>query len=323
MVKLQNTLTRPYTFTGKGLHTGKVSTITVRPAPADTGIRFHRIDLGESAFVDALAENVSSTARSTTISSGTASVMTIEHLLSALTGLDIDNALVEIDGPEVPILDGSAKPYIDAIVPDGVETQSVPRHYVEIDREFHITNDKGAKVKIEPADEVSYDILVDFNSRVMGVQTAHWDPSVNYGREIGTCRTFCFFHEIEFLLQNNLIKGGDVDNALVIVEHPVSEEQVRSIAESIGRPEVRVAENGYLSNVTLRFANECARHKLLDLMGDLRLCGGFLKARVTAEKAGHSINTSIARQIREYKTRQHKTRQYDKHSSVGLRPSER
>lgn len=300
MTKFQNTLTRSYTFSGKGLHTGKISTITINPAAPDTGIRFLRTDLGPDAFVDALAENVSSTARSTTVSCGDASVMTIEHLLSAMTGLDVDNVLVEIDGPEVPILDGSAKPYIDEIAPDGVAVQDKERKYIEIDREFCLTNEKGAKVLISPAEDFSYDIKIDFNSRVMGVQTAHWDSAVDYKAQIGVCRTFVFFHEIEFLLKNNLIKGGDVDNALVIVEHPVSEEQVCTIAESIGRPALRVADNGYLTNAELRFENECARHKLLDLIGDLRLCGGFLKAKVTAEKAGHTINTAIAKEVRKY-----------------------
>lgn len=300
MTKFQNTLTRSYTFSGKGLHTGKISTITINPAAPDTGIRFLRTDLGPDAFVDALAENVSSTARSTTVSCGDASVMTIEHLLSAMTGLDVDNVLVEIDGPEVPILDGSAKPYIDEIAPDEVAVQDKERKYIEIDREFCLTNEKGAKVLVSPAEDFSYDIKIDFNSRVMGVQTAHWDAEVDYKTQIGVCRTFVFFHEIEFLLKNNLIKGGDVDNALVIVEHPVSEEQVRTIAESIGRPALRVADNGYLTNAELRFENECARHKLLDLIGDLRLCGGFLKAKVTAEKAGHTINTAIAKEVRKY-----------------------
>lgn len=300
MTKFQNTLTRSYTFSGKGLHTGKFSTITINPAAPDTGIRFLRTDLGPDAFVDALAENVSSTARSTTVSCGEASVMTIEHLISAMTGLDIDNALVEIDGPEVPILDGSAKPYITAIAPDGVAVQDVERKYIEIDREFSLTNDKGAKVFIQPAEDFSYDIKIDFNSHVIGVQTAHWDDTVDYKTQIGVCRTFVFFHEIEFLLKNNLIKGGDVDNALVIVEYPVSDEQLRNISESICRPELRVAENGYLSNAELRFENECSRHKLLDLIGDLRLCGGFLKAKITAEKAGHTINTAVAKEVRKY-----------------------
>lgn len=273
--------------------------MTIKPAPADTGIRFRRTDLGEDAYVDALAENVSNTARSTTISNGKASVSTIEHIMSALTGMGVDNALIDIDNVEVPILDGSAKPYIEAIWKDGFEQQEAPRRYIEIKETIEIRNDeKGSVVRIEPAEEFSYEIKIDFNSRVLGVQTARWDGSISYPEEIGTCRTFVFFHELEFLLNNGLVKGGDVDNAIVIVEHPVTEAQVTRISGLFNVPALKVREDGYLSNLVLRFPNECARHKLLDLIGDLRLAGGFLKARITAEKSGHGINTTAAKQVR-------------------------
>lgn len=273
--------------------------MTIKPAPADTGIRFRRTDLGEDAYVDALAENVSNTARSTTISNGKASVSTIEHIMSALTGMGVDNALIDIDNVEVPILDGSAKPYIEAIWKDGFEQQEAPRRYIEIKETIEIRNDeKGSVVRIEPAEEFSYEIKIDFNSRVLGVQTASWDDSISYPEEIGTCRTFVFFHEVEFLLNNGLVKGGDVDNAIVIVEHPVTEAQVTRVSGLFNVPALKVREDGYLSNLVLRFPNECARHKLLDLIGDLRLAGGFLKARITAEKSGHGINTTAAKQVR-------------------------
>ena len=274
--------------------------MTIKPAAADTGIVFRRTDIGEDAKVPALAEYVSSTARSTTISSGEATVGTIEHVLSALTGMGVDNAEIDIDNVEVPILDGSAKPYIDAIWKDGFQEQDAPRRYVELKETIEVRNDeKGSVVRIEPAEEFSYDIKVDFNSRVLGVQNARWDDSVVYAEEVGVCRTFVFFHEIEFLFKNNLVKGGDVDNAIVIVEHPVTEEQINHISQLFNVPALQVREDGYLSNLHLRFANECARHKLLDLIGDLRLAGGFLKAKVTAEKAGHGINTSAAKKVRE------------------------
>jgi UDP-3-O-[3-hydroxymyristoyl] N-acetylglucosamine deacetylase/3-hydroxyacyl-[acyl-carrier-protein] dehydratase len=250
--------------------------------------------------VDALAEFVSNTARSTTIANGEVSVATIEHVLSALTGMGVDNALIDIDNIEVPILDGSAKPYIDAIWADGFQQQDAPRRYIEIKKTIEIRNEeKGSLVRIEPAEEFSYDIMVDFNSRVLGVQHAQWNSSVTYAEEIGTCRTFVFFHEIEFLFNNGLVKGGDVDNAIVIVEHPVTEEQVNHMSQLFNVPALTVREDGYLSNLVLRFPNECARHKMLDLIGDLRLAGGFLKAKVTAEKAGHGINTQAAKAIRE------------------------
>ena len=298
-MQFQQTVKKGYSFEGKGLHTGKVAKMTINPAPADTGIRFRRTDIGEDAFVDALAENVSNTARSTTISQGEASVSTIEHVMSALTGMGVDNAIIDIDNIEVPILDGSAKPYVDAIWADGFRQQDAPRRYIEIKETIEVTNEKGSVVRIEPAEEFSYDIKIDFNSRVLGVQHATWDSSVIYPEQIGTCRTFVFFHEIEFLFKNGLVKGGDVDNAIVIVEHPVTDEQVQNMSALFNVPALKVREDGYLSNLVLRFPNECARHKLLDLIGDLRLAGGFLKAKVTAEKAGHGINTTAAKSIRQ------------------------
>ena len=274
--------------------------MVVMPAPVDTGLVFRRVDLEGCPEVEALAENVSNTARSTTISKGQASVSTIEHILSALTGMGVDNAYIEIDNVEVPILDGSAKPYIEAMWADGFEQQDAPRRYIEINETIEIRNDEtGSVVRIEPADEFSYDIMVDFNSRVLGVQHAIWNPSVVYAEEIGVCRTFVFFHEIEFLFKNGLVKGGDVDNAIVIVEHPVTPEQVQNMSKLFNIPALEVREDGYLSNLVLRYPNECSRHKLLDLIGDLRLSGGFLKAKVTAEKSGHGINTEAARKIRE------------------------
>ena len=300
-MQFQQTLRKEYTFEGKGLHTGKVAKMTVAPAPVNTGIVFIRTDISSEAAVEAVAENVSNTARSTTISKGEASVATIEHIMSALTGLGVDNAFIYIDNVEVPILDGSAKPYIDAMWQDGVQVQGEPRRYIEIKEAVEVTNDKGSVVRIEPAEEFSYNIKIDFNSRVLGVQNAVWDSSVEYAQEVGVCRTFVFFHELQFLFANNLVKGGDVDNAIVIVEHPVTDEQVQQMSQLFNVPALEVREDGYLSNLVLRFPNECARHKLLDLIGDLRLAGGFLKAKVTAEKAGHGINTSAALKIRTIK----------------------
>ena len=292
---LQRTLRHTYTFEGKGLHTGVHSTMRICPAPENTGVRFKRVDLGEE-YIEAIAENVSGTARSTTISNGRAEVHTIEHVLSALTGMGVDNALVELDAPETPILDGSASLYVKAFAQDGLQEQNAERKYLRPSETIELHDEKsGAWVKIEPADRLSYDIEIDFGSRVLGVQTAHWDESVPYDREIGICRTFVFFHEIEYLFANNLIKGGDVDNAIVIVEHPVSDEQLQRMSASLDKPALKVDSDGYLDNLKLHFPNECGRHKLLDLIGDLRLCGGFLQAKVTAFKPGHTINTKTAK----------------------------
>ena len=271
----QRTLKKAYSFEGKGLHTGVHTHMTILPAPAESGIRFRRTDLEGCPQVEALAQNVSNTARSTTISDGAASAITIEHIMSALTGLGVDNALVELDNAEVPILNGSAEPYVQAILSDGLEDQGVERSYLSIPFALEVKDPKsGAWVRIEPADAPSADITVDFNSPVLGVQSAHWDLDTDYAREIAPCRTFCFYREIEPMLKGGLIKGGDLDNALV------------------------VTDDGYMGDPVLHFQDECGRHKLLDLLGDLRLAGAYLNARITAYKSGHTINTKAAKALR-------------------------
>ena len=295
----QNTLKKSYYFQGKGLHTGTYAHMKLLPAPAGSGISFRRSDLRGKPVIEALAENVSNTARSTTISHNEALVVTIEHIMSALTGLGVDNAVIELDNIEVPILDGSARPYCEAILKDGLEDQGVPRQYIDVPQSLEIRDDRsGSWVRIDPSAAPSAEITVDFNSKILGIQSAHWDQGVNYAREIGVCRTFVFFHEIEYLFRNNLIKGGDVDNAIVIVENPVNEEQLSSISYLFNLPNIRITDEGYLNNLELHFPDECGRHKLLDLLGDLRLAGGYLNARITAYKPGHSINTKAAKALR-------------------------
>lgn len=300
LIMKQKTLAKCYTFEGKGLHTGGYAHMTLKPAQENTGIVFLRTDIGEGARVDAVAENVSNTARSTTISSNGVSVVTIEHLMSALTGLGVDNVLIEIDGAEVPILDGSALPYVKAIVPDGLVEQQCERRFITLKEAIEIKDaESGSYVRVEPADELTYDVTVDFNSRVLGIQDVHWDMGIDYAGEIAPCRTFVFFHELEFLASKGLVKGGDVENAIVIVEHPASDGQVARMSELFGQPKLAVTPEGYLSNLTLRFPDECGRHKLLDLIGDLRLAGGYLQASIKAFKPGHSINTITAKALRE------------------------
>lgn len=274
--------------------------LTINPAPVDTGIVFCRTDISRDSRIEALAEYVSSTDRSTTLTQDNIPVMTVEHLLSALTGMGIDNAIIDLNNIEVPILDGSAKPYIDAVWKDGLQEQDAPRRYIEIDRPITVTSEKtGSSIVITPSDKPSFDVHIDFNSKVLGLQDAHWDVDMDYTQEIGVCRTFVFFHEIEYLFKNNLIKGGDVDNAIVIVEHPVAREQLEHMSQLFNVPMLERCENGYLNNLQLRFANECARHKLLDLIGDFRLAGGFLKAEVKAVRSGHTINTKAAKEVRK------------------------
>lgn len=295
----QRTLAGEFEFRGKGLHTGRTSSMVLRPAPAGTGIIFRRTDLGEEAYVEALAENISSTARSTTISKDEVSVATIEHIMSALTGMGVDNAVIDIDNVEVPILDGSARFYAEAVSTSGTVEQDAPRKYIDLPREIEIKDDKtGSFVRITPSDRPEMNVTIDFGSKVLGVQAAHWDESTDYSKEIAPCRTFVFFHEIAYLFQNNLVKGGDMDNAIVIVEHPVTEAQLSELSALFNVPKLEIRE-GYLNNLQLRFPDECGRHKLLDLIGDMRLAGGYLNAKVTAYKPGHTINSKLTKSIRE------------------------
>ena len=291
----QHTVAAACAFEGKGLHTGVYTHMQVLPAPADAGIRFRRTDLPGAPEIAALAENVTSTARSTTVASDGAEAVTIEHIMSALTGLGIDNAVIELDNKEVPILDGSALPYVRSLKP---LDQGVPRRFINLPYALEVKDPvSGGYVRIEPAAAPRASVTSDFGSKVLGVQTARWDLSTDYAGEIGPCRTFCFFHEIEPLLQGGLIKGGDVDNAIVVVEHPVTETQLSGLARLMGKDRLDV-KGGYLSNLELRFPDECGRHKLLDLLGDLRLAGGWLNAEISAYKAGHTINTKAAKALR-------------------------
>ena len=270
----QHTLKTSYSFEGKGLHTGTFSHMTVMPAAADTGIRFQRTDLPGQPVIEASAKNVTETTRSTTIACGEAEAVTIEHIMSVLTGLGVDNAFIQLDNLEVPILDGSARLYLEAILKDGLQDQGVPRRYIDIPLAIEVRNPQsGSWVRIEPADKPSAQITVDFNSPVLGVQSVSWEEATDYAKEIGPCRTFCFYREIEPMLKGGLIKGGDLSNALV------------------------VTDDGYMGDPVLHFPDECGRHKMLDLLGDIRLAGGYLNARVSAFKPGHFINTQAAKAL--------------------------
>lgn len=296
---MQHTLKREYTFTGKGLHTGVVTSMTLRPAPENHGIRFVRSDIGPLALVRAIASNVTSTARGTTISSGDAAVSTIEHLISAASGLGIDNMLVDIDGPEVPILDGSALPYVNAITADGLQEQSAPRRYLALREPFHWEDgESDACIDILPAEEFSADLTVDFGSRVLGIQRLRYSHQVDYATGIAPCRTFCFFHELEYLASKGLIKGGDMDNAIVIVEHPVDEATLKRMQSYFGVGDLQVHQ-GYLNNLQLHFHDEIVRHKMLDLLGDFALLGAPLLGTIIARKTGHRINTTVCKALLE------------------------
>lgn len=292
----QRTLSRSYTFEGKGLHTGAFTHAVLKPAPEDTGIVFVRTDLGKA--LPALSDNVSLTSRCTLLARDGVSVSTVEHLLSALTGMGVDNALVELDGGEVPILDGSALPFAGAIAADGLKEQDAPRRFISPAAPLEVKLDSsGSWIRIEPADRFSCDLTVDFGTRVPGVQTVHWEDGGDYLGEVAPCRTFVFFNEVRSLASRGLIKGGDVDNAIVIVDPSTPQAEVDALASLMGQPRLGVIPEGYLSNVRLHFPDECARHKLLDLIGDFRLCGGFIRARVTAFKPGHTINSAAVKAV--------------------------
>ncbi len=297
MQKKQQTLAEAISFSGKGLHTGVTVNMTVNPAADNHGIIFRRVDLEGTPSVPALCEYVTDTSRGTTIEKGAAKVSTIEHIVSALWTLGVDNALIDINGPETPIMDGSAREYAAQIERVGVVEQKADRKYYEVtEKQVYTIPDKGVAIIIYPDDEFTVSVHVDYNSKVIGNQYATLDMFNEYKEKIAPCRTFVFLHELEPLLKMNLIKGGDLDNAIVVVENPVSEEQLDHLKKIFGKEDIRVT-GGYLNNLQLRASNELARHKLLDLLGDFALLGMRIKGRVWASRPGHYANTEFMKQL--------------------------
>lgn len=294
----QQTLKAPLTFSGKGLHTGVEVTMTVKPAAINSGIVFRRVDLEGAPVIPALCDYVVDTSRGTTIEQGGARVSTIEHIMSALWTLGVDNAEIEINAPETPIMDGSAREYAAAIVEVGTEEQPAERQYYQVTEKMVYTiPEKGVAIILYPDDEFSVSVHVDYNSKVIGNQYATFIPGDNYASKIAPCRTFVFLHELEPLMKMNLIKGGDLDNAIVVVENPVSEEQFQHLKTIFNKQDIQIT-GGYLNNLELRFNNELARHKLLDLLGDFALLGRRIKGRVWATRPGHFANTEFMKQTK-------------------------
>ena len=293
----QRTLAAPISFEGKGLHTGLQVNMRVCPAEDNTGIVFRRVDLEGCPEVPALCEFVTDTSRGTTIEHGAAKVSTIEHIMSALWTLDVDNAIVEINAPETPIMDGSAREYAARITEVGTIEQSAERKYYEVtEKQVYTLPEKGVAIVLYPDDEFSVSVHVDYNSKVVGNQYSVYNPSDNYTEKIAMCRTFVFLHELEPLMKMNLIKGGDLDNAIVVVENPVSDEQLDHLKKIFGKEDIRIT-GGYLNNQQLRANNELARHKLLDLLGDFALLGMRIKGRVWATRPGHFANTEFMKDL--------------------------
>lgn len=295
----QKTLSDSVSLSGKGLHSGKEVNLTILPSEENSGFRVRRIDLENKPVINLLAENVVNTARGTTLMENGAEIMTVEHCCAALIGFDIDNAIIEVDGPEIPILDGSSKPYIEAFEKVGTKEQQAERTYFEPSEKISYTDEKGAELTIYPAEKFEIDVLIDFNSKVVGHQFATLKNLDEFKFEIARCKTFVFLHELEGLIKMNLIKGGDLDNALVIVEKQMEKEQLDNLAKLFNKQSVEVLPEGYLSNTELEFQNEPARHKLLDVIGDLSLVGKRIKGHVIARKPGHYSNTEFAKQLRK------------------------
>ena len=297
MQNKQQTLGSSISFSGKGLHTGVVVNMTVNPAPENNGIVFRRVDIEGQPIVPALCEYVTDTSRGTTIECGEAKVSTIEHIVSALWSMGVDNAIIDIDGPETPIMDGSAREYVQRIGEVGIVEQQADRKYYEVtEKQVYTIPDKGVAIIIYPDDEFSVSVHVDYNSKVIGNQYATLDIYNDYVEDIAPCRTFVFLHELEPLLKMNLIKGGDLDNAIVVVENPVSDEQLEHLKRVFNKDDIKVS-GGYLNNLQLRANNELARHKLLDLLGDFALLGMRIKGRVWASRPGHYANTEFMKQL--------------------------
>ncbi len=294
----QQTLKSSLSFSGKGLHTGVQVTMTVNPAAVNTGIVFRRVDLEGQPEVPALCDYVTDTSRGTTIEHKEAKVSTIEHIVSALWTLGVDNASIDIDNCETPIMDGSAREYAAAITAAGLEVQDAERNYYEVtEKKIYTVPEKGVAIVIYPDDEYSVSVHVDYNSKVVGNQYATFGMGDNYQDEIAPSRTFCFAHELEPLLNANLIKGGDLDNAIVVVEKELPVEQLEKIKKIFGKDKIEI-KDGYLNNTDIRFANELARHKLLDLLGDFALLGRRIKGRVWATRPGHEANSKFMSELK-------------------------
>lgn len=294
----QRTIKEVFSVTGKGLHTGVKTAITFRPAPVDFGYRIKRVDLEGSPVITASAENVMNTQRCTVLAVDGIQVATIEHALAALYGCEIDNCLIEIDSPEFPILDGSAIEYVNNIHKVGFEEQSKERIYYEVDQNIeYFDAETGSYLILMPSDKFSVQVRIAFDSEVLPVQNAFLENLSDFENEISMCRTFVFIKEIESLLKTGLIKGGDLDNAIVIYDQLIQQQELDRLADAMGMERRKIDKTGYIVNRPLYFPNEPARHKLLDVIGDIALVGKFIKGKIIANCPGHRINNLFARNV--------------------------
>lgn len=294
----QKTLKEAFSLQGKGLHTGLPVTITFNPAPANHGYKVQRVDLENQPIIDAVAPNVVETSRGTVIADGEVKVSTIEHAMAALYSFEIDNCLIQVNQPEFPILDGSAISYVQEIERVGVEEQPYDKDYYIIMKKMEYKDpETGSSITLLPDDEFSMNVLVSYPSPILSNQFATLETLADFGKEIAASRTFVFVREIEQLLKNNLIKGGDLDNAIVIYDKEMSQSDIDHLTGLLGMDPISVSNLGYLQKRPLAFDNEPARHKLLDLIGDLALIGRPIKGRVIATCPGHKFNTDFAKKV--------------------------
>ncbi|GAB4123313.1 MAG: bifunctional UDP-3-O-[3-hydroxymyristoyl] N-acetylglucosamine deacetylase/3-hydroxyacyl-ACP dehydratase [Raineya sp.] len=301
MYHKQHTIKSSVSIQGVGLHTGKSATMTFLPAPANSGILFKRVDLTNSPTIQADARFVVDVSRGTTLEQNGARVYTVEHTLAALTGLQIDNICIEIDGPEPPILDGSSIQFLEALKEAGLEEQDASRNFFYIPETITYTDAaRGVELVARPSFTYQVEVKVDYNSQVLGVQNAFLNKIEDFAEEIAACRTFCFLHELEMLHKAGLIRGGDLSNAIVIVDKVMPAEELNQLAALLGKPSVQVNEQGYLNNLELRYDNEPARHKLLDLIGDLSLVGRPIIGKIQGTRPGHAANVEFAKKIQSY-----------------------
>jgi UDP-3-O-[3-hydroxymyristoyl] N-acetylglucosamine deacetylase/3-hydroxyacyl-[acyl-carrier-protein] dehydratase len=300
MSEKQRTLAKEISLKGNGLHSGKSVTITFKPAPANYGYKFCRVDLPGKPLIDALAEHVTETSRGTTLVQNNASVSTIEHVMAAFSGLRVDNALIELDGPEAPIMGGSSWKFVEAIKEAGIIEQKDDRNYFVVKQKIIYSDEEhGVDLIVYPDDHFSVNVLIDYNSKILGNQYSILDSIDDFEEKISKSRTFVFFHELEPLFNSGLIKGGDLDNAIVILEKEVEQGEIDRIAKLFNRPGINTHTAGILNNTELRYPNEPARHKLLDIMGDIALVGHPIKGKIVATRPGHYANTRLAKIIRQ------------------------
>jgi len=301
MLELQRTIAKPTSLSGVGLHTGTSCTMTFKPAPENYGVRFVRTDLGGNPEIPANADFVIDTSRGTTLGLGDAKVHTIEHVLAAVVGLQIDNLIIELDGIEPPIGDGSSMPYVEKLTEAGFVTQDTPKDYLVIDETvMYSDEDRQVDIVALPMNSYRITIMVDYQNPALGSQhSGLFDLEKEFVKEFAPARTFCFLSEVEMLADKGLIKGGNIDNAVVIVDHDIKDDDLKRLKEKLELDEdLTVTHEGFLSNNKLRFKNEPVRHKLLDMIGDLALIGVPIKAQILAARPGHKANVEFAKKIR-------------------------